>query len=79
MDKAEAYKKRVITDRDKGKTERKIKLILNQISPDNFNKKLAELREIMFPEMKTKNECFEAGVEYDEFKLSDETLNEETL
>ena len=79
MDKAEAYKKRILTDKDQQKIERKIKLILNQISPDNFQKKIGELREIMFPEMKTKNECFEEGVEYDDFKLSDETLNEETL
>jgi len=56
-------------------------LILNLLSPDNFEKKIKELREIMFPEQKTKSECFDDEVEYAESThlLTDDNLNEEIL
>ena len=35
------------------------------LSADNFDKKLNELREIMFPEFKKRSECDEEDIEYD--------------
>lgn len=54
---------------------------LNLLSPDNFDKKLNELRELLFPDFKTRNECFENEENYDEetHQLTDEKLNEDTL
>lgn len=64
-----------------GKTENKIKLILNLLSPDNFEKKINELREIVFPGLRTKTECFEEEVEYSEdtHLLTDDNLDEDIL
>lgn len=63
------------------KTENKIKLILNLLSADNFEKKLNQLREILFPNFKTRDECFNEDIEYnkEEHQLQDEKLSEETL
>lgn len=59
------------------KDEQKIRLILNVISPDNFEKKLAELREYLFRDLKTPEECEAEQVTYDEevHKLTDENIN----
>mgnify|MGYP001407960232 CR=1 FL=1 len=49
------------------KTEiQKIRLILNIIAPDNKDKKMAELRTFLFKGLKTKEECEEEGIEFDE-------------
>jgi len=37
----------------------KIRLLLNVITPDNYYRKFAELREFLFPGMKTRAECEE--------------------
>jgi len=42
-----------------------VKLILNVIAPDNFVRKFAELRKILFEDMKSKKECDEEGIEFD--------------
>jgi len=44
----------------------KIRLILNVIAPDNYDKKFAELRGYLFGELKTKTECFDEGIEFHE-------------
>jgi hypothetical protein len=48
---------------DKNDTQ-KIKLILNVIAPDNFEKKFGELRGFLFKGLKTKEECEEEEIEY---------------
>ncbi len=41
-------------------------MILNNISPDNFDKKLKELRGYLFGDQyKTEDECFHEGIDYD--------------
>jgi len=58
----------------------KIRLILNVITPDNFAKKFKELRAYQFGELKTRNECEEDGIEYDEkIHLLGDNINKETL
>ena len=60
----------------------KIKLILNLITPDNFEKKRDELRAYLFgTEVRTRDECFADGVEYDEeiHQLRDDDIGEEIL
>lgn len=42
-----------------------VKLILNVIAPDNCKKKFQELRDILFPDLKTRTECFNSEVDYD--------------
>lgn len=56
-------------------------MILNLLSPDNFEKKLGELREIMFPNLRTKTDCFNEDIEYnvEEHKLTEKNLDEEIL
>lgn len=44
----------------------KIKLAINIISPDNFEKKFNELRVYMFKDFKTQDECFDEEIEYSE-------------
>jgi hypothetical protein len=44
----------------------KVRLILNIIAPDNKDKKLRELRAILFGELKTKEECENEEIEYNE-------------
>ena len=57
---------------DKNETQ-KIKLIMNIIAPDNFEKKFGELRGFLFKGLKTEDECEDLGIEYneDEHKLKD--------
>ena len=59
----------------------KIRLILNVITPDNFDKKFKELRGFLFNELKTKTECEEEGIGYneEEHKLSENWENQEIL
>lgn len=59
---------------DKNETQ-KIKLILNIIAPDNFEKKFGELRGFLFRGLKTEDECAEEGIDYneDEHKLKDDS------
>lgn len=56
-------------------------MILNLLSPDNFEKKLGELREYMFPNLRTKTDCFNEDIEYnaEEHKLTEKNLDEEIL
>ena len=56
--------------------EQKIRLIMNVISPDNFDKKLNELRGFMFEGFKTKEECEDEDIEY---VLAEHQLHEENL
>ena len=57
--------------------DQKIRLIMNVISPDNFDKKLNELRGFMFEGLKTKEECEDEDIEYvqDDHLLHEENLN----
>lgn len=58
-------------------TQQKIRLIVNVITPDNFEKKFEELRGYMFGELKTQNE---EGYDKDLHPtLTDENLSEENL
>ena len=58
----------------------KIKLILNVISPDIYEKKFKELREFMFQDLKGRDECEKEKIEYDaNSKLTDESINNEIL
>lgn len=59
----------------------KVKLILNVIAPDNAEKKFGELRNYLFGDLKTKDECFAEEIEYDEsiHKLSEGLINVEIL
>lgn len=61
--------------------EQKIRLILNIITPDNFIKKFGELRGYLFPNLKTKSECKEEGIDFneDEHKLVDEIVRTDIL
>lgn len=80
-ERAVQYRNRVVGNKSEAKTRNKIKLILNLLSPDNFEKKIRELRDIMFPENKTRAECFEEDIEFakDKHLLTDENLDEEVL
>lgn len=44
----------------------KVRLILNVIAPDNKEKKMRELRAILFGDLKTKDECEDEEIEYNE-------------
>lgn len=44
----------------------KIRLILNVIAPDNKDRKFAELRQYLFKGLKTREECEDEGIEYNE-------------
>lgn len=57
-------------------TQQQIRLIVNVITPENFDKKFEELRKVMFGDLKAKDE---PG--YDETRdlLSAEQLNEENM
>ena len=50
---------------DKNDTQ-KIKLILNVIAPDNFQKKFGELRGYLFKGLKSEEECDDEGIQYEE-------------
>lgn len=54
---------------------------MNILSPDNFEKKINELRALIFPDFFTETEVFEKEEDYDEsiHKLTDESLNAELL
>jgi hypothetical protein len=58
-----------------------VKLILNVIAPDNYEKKFTELRGFLFPGLKTRTECFDEEIEYDEHehKLQEDVINVEIL
>mmetsp|Transcript_27045 Transcript_27045/g.41189 ORF Transcript_27045/g.41189 Transcript_27045/m.41189 type:complete len:121 (+) Transcript_27045:1254-1616(+) len=59
----------------------KIRLLLNVITPDNHDKKFLELREYMFPGMKTRAECDEEGIDFIEAEhlLTSDNFNSEIL
>ena len=56
-------------------------MILNVITPDNFEKKFAELRGFLFNDLRTKAECDDEGITYDEktHKLGEDWENQEIL
>ena len=45
---------------------RQIRLIMNVIAPDNFEKKFKELRGYLYKDLKTREECITEGIEYKE-------------
>lgn len=45
-------------------TVQKIKLIMNVITPDNYETQKAKLRNYLFPEKKTRDEAFADEIEY---------------
>lgn len=61
--------------------EQKIRLILNIITPDNFIKKFGELRGFLFPGLKTRTECKEEEIEFneEEHKLHDDIVRTDIL
>lgn len=60
--------------------EQKIRLILNIITPDNFDKKFGELRGYLFPNLKTRAECKDEEIEFtEEHKLVDEIVRTDIL
>jgi hypothetical protein len=51
----------------KEKTDvQRIKFAINLISPDNFDRKFKELKNYMFKDYKTQEECWEEDIEYSE-------------
>jgi hypothetical protein len=56
-------------------------LILNVITPDNKKKKFDELKTYLFSDFRTRKQCFEEEVEYDEevHMLTDENIHMEIL
>ena len=44
----------------------KIRLILNIIAPDNYDKKFGELRGYLFTGLKKRQECEDEGIDFDE-------------
>jgi len=57
-----------------------IRLNLNVITPDNFEKKFKELRQHLFPDLKSKDEADLEGEDWDETKkLTDENINIDIL
>jgi hypothetical protein len=76
-EKAIAMQKKVKMEKN---TEQKIRLILNVITPDNFEKKFNELRGFLFGELKNREECENEEIEYlDENILQEENINTEIL
>lgn len=76
-EKAKAMYEKVNQDKNE---EQKIRLILNVITPENYDKKFSELRGFLFGNRKTEEECREDGEKYDESqKLTDETIRKEIL
>lgn len=62
--------------------EQRIRLILNIITPDNYDRKLAELRGFLFGDLKTEEECLEAGdadAWANQEKLSQDNIREDIL
>lgn len=58
----------------------KIRLILNIITPDNYDKKFLELRSFLFMDRKTREECEDEEEKYDETtELDDETIRRDIL
>ena len=51
------------------------------IAPDNAEKKFGELREYLFGDLKTKDDCFNEGIDYNEeiHKLNEGLINVEIL
>jgi hypothetical protein len=63
-------------------TIQKIKLIMNRITPDNYDRNKKELKNYLFGEQfKTKDECFDEEINYDEaqHQMKPENINEEIL
>jgi hypothetical protein len=54
---------------------------LNVITPDNKKKKFTELKTYLFADYRTRSQCFEEEVEYDEdvHLLTDENIHMEIL
>ena len=58
----------------------KIRLILNVITPDNYEKKFKELRSFLFMDLKTKEECEDDDEKYDEdTALGDDNMRTDIL
>jgi len=58
----------------------KIRLILNVITPDNYDKKFKELRTFLFQDLRTREECEDDGEQYDESaELDDEKVRMDIL
>jgi hypothetical protein len=63
-------------------TIQKIKLIMNRITPDNYESNKRSLRNYLFGEQyKTRDECFDAEIAFDpaEHQMTAESVNEEML
>lgn len=76
-EKAKAMYEKVNQDKNE---EQKIRLILNVITPENYDKKFTELRGFLFGNRKTEEECREDGEKYDESqKLTDDTIRKDIL
>jgi len=75
---AAATKSRVTAERN---ATQKIKLILNVIAPDNYDKKFGELRSYLFGELKSREECMAEGIDFDEeeHKLQENEINRDVL
>lgn len=59
-------------------TIQKIKLIMNVITPDNYDRKREELRNYLFGDQyKTNDECFDQEIDYDEsvHMLTEDSMN----
>lgn len=55
-------------------------MILNVITPDNFQKKFGELRDFLFPNLLSRTEAEEKGVEFEEeMKLTDDNIRNDIL
>lgn len=56
-------------------------MILNVITPDNYQKKYGELKAYLFKNFKSRVECEDEGVTYNEEEhlLKDENMDNETL
>ena len=63
-------------------TIQKIKLIMNRITPDNYERNKKELKNYLFGEQyKTADECFDEGIDFDAelHVMQPENVNEEIL
>ena len=60
---------------------RRIRFIINILTPDNYIKLLKELKEIMFGECKTIYECTHQNINYDPYvhKLGENQIREEIV
>ena len=72
-----AMQKKVTMEKNEAQ---KIRLILNVITPENFEKKFRELRQFQFDGLKTREECQDEGIDYsEEFKLTAEKVRQDIL